>query len=173
MLRDDFEDMLREFGHNILLVRQDSLLRCSCWSEKNQEAPRDCPVCFGLGRVPVIEKHTVRSMTQQIPQTLSRAIDEGSSVGPMQAGSTAYFVKVDMKVRARDLIIEVDWSPTGKPIYNGGHVGEVNYVDLKRYENGTPTFQKLYVEEKPVRKEIRGIRVANSNGIQNYEIVRG
>lgn len=172
MLRDDFESILKDFGTNILLVRNGVQLRCSCWSEKNQEADRNCPICYGLGMVPSIEKHTARSQVMSIPQTLPRAVT-GSTMGEMLSSAKAFFLKHDVKVKVGDLIVEVDWSPTGKPIYNGGDVGSVNFVDPKRFKYGQVTFIKAYVASEPVEQEVRGINIANANGIKNYQIMWG
>jgi hypothetical protein len=171
MLKDDFENILREYGNNVLVVRQSTKLRCSCWSEKNQEAPRDCPVCFGIGTVPVIEKHTTRTQVASIPQTLPRAIGD-LAMGDMSASAKALFFKADVKLSLGDLVVEVDWSETGRPIYANGEVLEINFIDVKRYEKGQPTYQKAYCEGRPIESQIRGIRIANSNGIKNYEIIR-
>lgn len=171
MLKDEFEEILRDFGYNILVVRQSTKLRCSCWSEKNQESPRECPVCFGLGTVPVIEKHTVRSYVASIPQTLPRAVKD-LGIGDASSSAKAFYFRTNVRLSIGDLIVEVDWSDSGKPIYNNGEVSEINFIDIKRYEQGQPTYQKAYVEGRPIQSEIRGIRIANSNGIKNYEIVR-
>jgi hypothetical protein len=170
MLKDDFKDILKEFGNKILLVRQGNQLRCSCWSEKNQEADRECPSCFGLGMVPIIEKHTVRSQVMSIPQTLPRAISPGSPGEMISSGKAFYFLP-DVLVKIKDLVVEVDWSPSGKPIYNGSDICEVNFIDPKRFENGQLTFLKVFVAGQAIEKQIRGIRIANTNGIKNYEII--
>ncbi len=170
MLKDDFKDMLKQFGNNILLVRQGNQLRCSCWSEKNQETDRKCPSCFGLGTVPIIEKHTVRSQVMSIPQTLPRAVSM-ASLGDIVSSGRAFYFLPDVKIKIKDLIVEVDWSTTGKPTYNGGDICEVNFIDSKRFENGQLTFLKVFVEGKAIERQIRGIRIANSNGIKNYEII--
>jgi hypothetical protein len=134
-------------------------------------ADKTCPVCFGIGTVPVVEKHTVRAMTVSIPQTLPRAVQD-SSFGPLAMSGKAYFFKSDVKIALKDLILEVDWSPTGKPIYNGGEISEINYIDRNRFERGEVAFQKVYVAGESVERNIRGIRIANTNGIKNYEILR-
>lgn len=171
MLRDEFEGILKDFGHNVLVVRQDTKLRCSCWSEKNQESPRDCPVCFGLGTVPVIEKHTVRSVVTSIPQTLPRALSD-LTIGDMSSSAKAFFFKPDAKLTLGDLILEVDWSEAGKPIYSDGELLEINSIDVKRFEMGTPTYKKVYCEGRPIESNIRSVRITNVNGIKNFEIVR-
>jgi hypothetical protein len=170
MLRDAFDDMLRDFGYNVLVVHQDKILRCSCWSEKNQEASRDCPVCFGLGTVPVIEKHTTHGTVESIPQTLPRAM-QALNTGPMVVGGRAYFFRWNNPIQLRDLVVEVDWDAMGNPIYNNGLISSVNFVDTKRYEQGQTAFVKAYVEDNPVRRNVRGVRIVKSQGIKNYELL--
>lgn len=172
MLKDDFLDILEQYGHNVLVVRQSKKLKCSCWTEKYQEADKECPVCFGLGTVPVIEKHTVRSQTMTIPQTLPRAVSD-LSLGSMEYSGNAYYMRPDIPISVGDLIVEVDWSATGKPIYTGDTLSEVNYVDPKRFEHGETIFKKVYVSGTSVDRKIRGIRIANSSGVKNYELIRG
>lgn len=170
MLKDDFESILKDYGFNVLVVRQGTQLRCSCWSEKNQESDRNCPSCFGLGMVPIIEKHTTRVQVMTIPQSLPRAIGE-APLGDLMSSGKAYFFKPDIKVSLQDLVVEVDWSATGKPIYAGGEISEVNFIDKKRFDNGQPTYAKVYTASQPIQRDIRGFRIANTNGIKNYEII--
>lgn len=68
-IREDFDDLLSQWGYPILIVRQSKKMRCSCWNEKRQEADRDCPVCFGLGFTPIVEKHTGRGEDVSSPDT--------------------------------------------------------------------------------------------------------
>lgn len=170
-LREDFEGILREYGHHVLVVRAGTETRCSCWNEKTQETSRYCPSCFGLGVVPVVEKHTVRCEDTSVPETLVRIIS-GEEMGDMAVPGRLYYFKHDAKLQLQDLIIEVDWSPTGKPIYNGGYVMAINHIEKKRWEGGEVVYQKVYAKDEPVAKQIRGIRVANINGIINYELIQ-
>lgn len=169
-LRDEFDAILRDFGFNILLIRQDANIRCSCWKEKEQESDRECPYCFGLGMVPIIEKHTVRDMVNTIPETLSRATTN-TPFGAMAVPSQAFWMRYNVNVKTQDLIVPVEWSGGGKPVYTGGAIYEVNHVDPKRWERGEIIFKKVSVKDQPIQKSIRGINIVNTNGIKNYQIV--
>jgi len=172
-LRTEFEGILKDFGHNVLLIRSDTQLRCTtCWSDKTQEASRECPVCFGLGYVPIVEKHTVRVEDSSIAISYPD-MAQGFKFGEMATPGFRYFMKHDAKVSIGDLIMEVEWTDSGKPVYNGGYLSSINHIDRKRWEGGQVIFQKVYTSDEPIEKEIRGIRIVNSNGIKNYEIVRG
>ena len=168
-LRYEFDQILAQYGYPVLLVRTDSRLRCSCWNEKTQEADRECPYCFGLGWVPIVEKHTIREEDTSVPESYP-FIDKGTAAGPLAVPGRAYYMRHNVKVTIGSLIVEVDWSTTGKPIYNGGGIYEVSHIDPQRFQKGQIVFLKVYVKDRPIEKRIRGIRIASVNGIINYEI---
>jgi hypothetical protein len=170
-LRKEFDEILEKYGFNVLVVRSDRKLRCSCWNEKTQEADRECPVCFGKGWVPVVEKHTVRSMDTSVPETLAMLGQDSSKIGGLSIPGRVYYTRYNLLISATDLIVDVDWSSNGKPIYNGGGIYEVSHVDPKRFEKGELIYNKVYVKDEPVEKQVRGIRISNVNGIKNYEIM--
>ncbi|UNY39926.1 structural protein [Bacillus phage vB_BauM_KLEB27-3] len=171
-LRKEFEAILAKYGYNALLVREDSQVRCSCWNEKTQEASRDCPVCFGLGRVPVVEKHTCRYQDTSVPETLAMLGQEGS-FGGIAVPGRFFFFNWNAKIPKGSLIVEVEWNEKGRPVYEDGGIFEVSHVDKKRFQKGQIIFQKVYVKDTPVVKDIRGIRIASVDNIINYELIEG
>lgn len=171
-LRNEFENILKEYGHDCLLVRTEKKLRCSCWNEKTQEADRECPVCFGIGWAPTVEKHTVRDSDTSVPETLA-LIGETASIGDIAVPGRFYYMRHNVRAQSGDLILQVDWSATGKPIYNGGMLLEVSHVDSMRFKHGEVVYKKVYCKDQPIEKQIRGIRIVNASGIKNYEVLRG
>jgi hypothetical protein len=169
-LRNEFAKILEKYGYPVLVVRQDKKLRCSCWSEKTQESDRKCPRCFGLGWNPIVEKYITRTEDMTVPETLARVTVTGS-FGQIAVPSRAYFFQHNVKISEKDLIVDVEWSKTGKPIYNGGGIYEVSHVDgTLRLEKGETVFKKASCKDTPVQKNIRGIRIVQVNGIVNYEL---
>lgn len=168
-LRYEFEQILTRYGYPTLVVRQSKRLRCSCWVEKRQEADRECPICFGLGWTPIVEKHTTREVDTSVPETLA-LISQDGKFGSMSVPGRQYYFRHDTVFQAGDLIVEVEWTLQGKPFYQGGGIYEISHIDKNRYERGENIFNKVYCKDQPVEKEIRGIRIANVKGIINYEI---
>lgn len=168
-LRYEFEQILAQYGYPVLVVRQNKKLRCSCWNEKRQEADRECPICFGLGWTPIVEKHTCRESDTSVPETLALIARE-ATFGRMSVPGRQYYFKHDTQFVAGDLIVDVDWTEDGKPVYTGRGIYEVSHVDSNRFERGQNIFNKVYCKDQPVEKNIRGIRIANVSGIINYEI---
>lgn len=168
-LRYEFEQILLEYGYPTLVIRQEKKLRCSCWDEKRQEADRNCPICFGLGWAPIVEKHTTRESDTSIPETMALIARDGK-FGGMAVPGRQYYFRHNTQFVPGDLIVEVTWTPQGKPVYTDGGIYEVSHVDAARYKEGQVIYKKVYCKDTPIEKGIRGIRIANVNGITNYEI---
>ena len=168
-LREEFELILEQYGYPVLVVRQNKKRRCSCWVEKRQEADRECPVCFGLGFNPIVEKHTTREVDTSVPETFTLIAREGK-FGGMAVPGRQYYFKHDTPFVPGDLIVDVDWSEQGKPVYTGKGIYEISHTDPNRFERGENVFNKVFCKDQPVEKRIRGIRIASVNGITNYEI---
>jgi hypothetical protein len=168
-LRFEFEQILSQYGYPALVIRQNKKLRCSCWVEKRQEADRECPICYGLGWRPVVEKHTTREVDTSVPETLALIARDGK-FGGMAVPGRQYYFNHNIQFQPGDLIVDVDWTEQGKPVYRGGGIYEISHIDPARFEHGQLIFNKVYVKDQPVEKQIRGIRIANVNGITSYEI---
>mgnify|MGYP005753421057 FL=1 len=170
-LRKEFYNILEEYGHGVLLLRQKRQVRCSCFDEKTQSADRECPFCFGLGWVPVIERHTVREQESVIPETLPM-IAQQKGFGEMAVGARAYYFLPDVELEQNDLIMDVGWYKD-IPVMKEGKIWEVSYVDVFRFENGEAIFKKVYVKSEPVEMEVRGFNILKKDGVMSYEIRGG
>lgn len=170
-LSEEFQDILREYGYEALLVRQKRKTRCSCYDEKTQSADRECPFCFGLGWVPIVEKHTIREMESTIPETLP-LIAQLKDFGEMSVGARAYYMLPDVEVEPTDLIMDVGWHKD-IPLMKEGEIWEVAYVDVFRFEDGSPIFKKVYVKNEPVEMQVRGFHILKRDGVVSYEIRGG
>ena len=169
-LRNEFDRILEKYGYPVLVVRQSKKLRCSCWNEKTQEADRKCPRCFGLGWNPLVEKHLARAEELAGQETIARSIVTGG-YGQISATNRTYYMKVSANLAPKDLIVDVDWTDSGKPVYKGAGIYEISHVDeTLRYEKGEQIYKKVSCKDNPVQKNIRGIRIAEVSGIINYEL---
>lgn len=169
-LRNEFTKILETYGYPVLIIRQSKKLRCSCWNEKTQEADRKCPWCFGIGWNPIVEKHMARAQDMPLSNTLSGATGQ-AGFGNISIPSRQWFISPNAAITEKDLIVDVEWKENGKPVYNGGGIYEIVRVDTTlRYEQGELIFKKVYSQDTPIRKNIRGIKVVQINGIVNYEL---
>jgi len=169
-LRNEFAKILEKYGRPVLIVRQDKKLRCSCWSEKTQEADRTCPRCFGLGWNPIVEKHMARTQDLTTSDTVGR-LTSNSGFGQIAVANRTYFFQHNVNISTKDLIVDVDWTPAGKPVYNGGDINAVGHIDdTLRLEKGEIVYVSVACKDTPVQKNIRAIRIVQVNGIVNYEL---
>lgn len=169
-LRNEFAKILEKYGRPVLVVRRDKKLRCSCWTEKTQEADRTCPRCFGLGWNPIVEKHIARTEDATTSETVGRLTANGG-FGHIFVPNRTYFFQHNVNISQKDLVVDVDWTPNGKPVYNGGAINEIAHVDdTLRLEKGELVYIKVACKDTPVQKNIRGIRMVQVNGIINYEL---
>lgn len=166
-LEKSFNGILDKYGHSILLVHTDKKTTCSCFNKLTGMAQKSCPVCFGLGTVPVIKKEITRDMDVQVPMSLP-FIQNQYGFGDMAIPARSYFFKKHVELKEDDLIVEVEWNGE-QPVYTGSGIYEIAHIDPQRFINGELTFLKVYVKDQPVKKKIRGINIVNKAGEITYQ----
>lgn len=170
-LREEFDQIIRTYGYNVLVIKQEKKLRCSCWNEKRQEADRECPVCMGIGWNLEVQKHTIRGMDTSVPETYA-FMKKTSDFGGLSVPGRQYFFRYNADITQGDLIVDVEWNGE-KPVYKNGGIYEISHVTPNRFEKGELIYYSVFVKDQPVEKTIRGIRLVQINGITNYEIAEG
>ncbi|MCY9308714.1 MULTISPECIES: hypothetical protein [Bacillus subtilis group] len=171
-LAKEFKKILQEYGHDVLVIRQEGKLHCpNCYDEVTQEASRDCPVCLGIGYSFVAERHRTRAEESDVPRSLVRLI-KNASIGDTVIDGIKYYFPPEMKAKEQDLIIEVDWDKYGRPIYNGQGIYNINFIDNnQKLGAGKQIYKIAYTSGQPVRNKLRGIRFSELNGIKQYNIL--
>jgi len=170
-LAREFKKILEDFGHDVLVIKQDKKLYCSCYNEVTQEASRDCPLCLGLGWTFTAERHTTRSEDATGATQLIKLM-KNSHIGNVVSGDRKYFFLPNMNAIEKDLIVEVEWDKFGKPTYKDGGIWSVTTIDKNlNLGAGKDVYKVYYASETPVRSKIRGIRISEINGIKQYNIL--
>ena len=167
-LKKDFERIIEDYGNYSLVIREGSRIPCDCLDEKTHEYSRECDFCFGLGNIPIIEKHKTRNMDTSVPETLAM-LGTAGSFGDLAVPGRVYYMKTDCAIQRNDLIMEVDWDGD-TPIYNGTGLYEISHYNDLRFLNGEKTFKKVYTKDKPVKKQIRAIKILNTYKGTEYRI---
>ena len=169
-LAKEFKTILEEYGHDVLVLRVEKKKRCSCYNEVTIEANRTCPVCFGLGWSYIAERHSCRSEEGTIEESLVRAVKD-NIIGSVISTGRKYFFLPNMQANEKDLIIEVEWDRFGRPKYKDGGIWEINSVDRNlKLGQGKDVYKAVYTSETPVHSRIRGIRIAEVDGIIQYQV---
>lgn len=167
-LEQEFNNILKTYGHSVLLLHSDKKTVCTCYDKRTASADKDCPYCFGMGHVPIIQKHLTRDIDMRVPESLPYIASQ-QLFGDMAVATRGYYFKKDVVVKEYDLIIDVEWNGQ-VPVYRGGGIYEVSHIDPQRYLNGEITFQKVYVKDQPIKKTIRGFKIVQQAGQVLYQI---
>lgn len=167
-LEETFQRIMRDYGHDVLIVHNDKDEKCSCYEPLTGSVDRLCPYCFGTGHVAQIKKYRTRDIGARSPQS-NTSLKKSESFGEMAIASKTYFFYKERDLREGDLIIEVGWDGI-RPVYNDGPIQQISHIEPIRYLQGETVYYKVYVEDQPVNKTIRGIQVVKKAGEVQYQL---
>lgn len=168
-LRLEFETILRDYGHPVLLIRQNKTVRCTDYNEMYQSSDKQCPICLGLGYLFSIEKHICRSQVAAIPETLPR-MKTSITAGELAIDSKMFFLKYDVRPSKDDLIVECSWDGAKPIIDEYSALYEINYPQPYRGAGGEVIYFRTACKSDPVEATLRLSTIA---GTQYMAIDRG
>lgn len=114
-IRKTIHDILTTYGHYVVYVRRDTRFRCPCYIERSGEATVDCPLCFGTSYHVEISKLRTRRTISSVPETLI-GVNKMMQAGRVAPTAYVYYFEHHTNPVENDLILEVVWDETGKPI---------------------------------------------------------
>lgn len=198
-LRHEFDRILDNFGHYVLLQRTSRQVRCICWNEKYQESSVEqykrltkypgelsgCPRCLGKGWISRIERHKVRrdnaSQIIALPQ-LTKQMD----IGQVATEARVFYMRFDAHPKKGDIIFEVGWRGH-KPTHiiqcfeiqaaedlRAGPTGELYYPIEHKPNNpssGRVEFYQVTTKEITIDTNIRDIVIRRLGPVANYEFI--
>lgn len=168
-MRDEFDLLMKEYGHAVLLHRTGRKIRCRCFSTKYQEAEAACAFCFGTGWVGRIERHTLRG--KSAVQTISRTnLGQQTEIGNMWVDAMTFYMRHDAHPKVGDLVYEVGWRDSQKP----SHLikaYEINDVYPNRMDGGEIIHWTVSLKSRTTNMEIQNILVRAIGPIKNYELI--
>ncbi|MFS1019741.1 MULTISPECIES: hypothetical protein [Enterococcus] len=167
-LKNKYKEIISKYGYDILLLQQNKKRRCSCYDEKTQSADRRCPFCYGLGYVSTITRQKIRDIDSGVPVTLP-LITATNTYGGLSVATRAYYFLPEATLTENDLIIDVEWQGD-TPIYTGKGIYQIAHIDPQRFEGGELIFNKAYVKDTPINKQIRGFKIVQDNNKVFYEL---
>jgi len=154
-LRAQFQSLLNQYGHYVLLLRKDNTKKCSCWNDSYGTADKTCHHCLGLGYLFTLEKIKVRTrLASSRPETVARIV---RSLPPADIliESRLFFTFYNVTAQSGDLIITVDWNGDRPIIGDYTVVYEVGYTEPERGSHGRIEFMKIFCKADPVEHTFR------------------
>ena len=179
-LKWEFDEIIREFGHPVILVRLQKKKECNCVTRSNQSANPKCPICFGTGKMNSSEVIKIRNVTKYSLMNYKFA-----EMGQTIASPNTIYISSDVRPCVNDLIIQCSFKD-GKPyIDEYSHIYLIDNVAPLRAENGEIAFFTCATESQPKDESLRLNNILNSfnkivlgegssdnnDGKQLYEII--
>lgn len=187
-LRQEFDRIIEQYGHYVLMQRTSRRIRCVCWDEKVQESSVDiyvqrtkykgkkldtCPRCLGKGWISRIERHKVRRDNASQIIALPN-LKKQMNLGQIAQDTRVFFMKWDTVPKKGDMIYEVGWDTLNpKKPTNLIQAFEIQTAEDMRAEGGRTEFYQVTTKEINIDTTIRGIVIRKLGPVENYEIVRG
>ncbi len=183
-LREEFDRILGEYGHYVLLHRTSRKIRCICWNEKYKESSVElylqrtrlrvkldaCPRCLGSGWVSKIERHQVRrdnaSQTVSLPDLKKQLIP-----GQLATGARVFYLRWNAAPQIGDYFYEVGWNDKRPTHLIQAY--QINAVEDLRGLEGRTEYFLVVCREANIDTDIRRLTLRKIGPIENYEFVKG
>lgn len=143
-IKQEFDTVINQYGHDVVYVKRDERFRCSCYSERSGGAKANCSKCFGTGFKISLKKIKTRRNQAAIPETMSGATSLESG-GIIRSVHYVYYIKSEVTPSHRDLILEVEWKDSKISKIIEKHF--VSSAQGKKGEDGLIQFYQVYTRE--------------------------
>lgn len=175
-LKEEFDSIIREFGHPVILIRSKKDKECNCVTRKNQSANSKCPICFGTGKINSSEVIKIRNVTKYSLMNYKFA-----EMGQTIATPNTIYVQSEVRPCVNDLIVQCAFKDGRPYIDDYSEVYLIDNVAPLREEHGNIAYFTCTLESQTKDKNVKLnniISAFNSNvlGISEanndlYEIV--
>jgi hypothetical protein len=165
-LRKEFDEILEEYGHDVLLQRTDRRVHCKCWNRGTSEADPECLICNGTGWVTRIERIRVRREdASQVITRPNRA--QGSPLGKVWASSAVYYMRYSVVPQVGDFIYEVRWRHNQPVKILSAY--EINDINALRGDRGRVEYYAGYARLDSTNLRHQNLQIRKIGPIVNYE----
>jgi hypothetical protein len=160
-LRYYFDQIIDNFGNQVLLQRNNQNMHCSCWNQIEKDSTdyinndSVCPICLGEGKVNVIEKVWCRRMAANFGD--DRAVLR-TDLGNWQTNVYKFFFYYDTNPNVHDVIYECTFRKNGEPQYLLGKYRITN-TEQMRADDGRIEYWRVIAEYTPINKEIINVQI--------------
>lgn len=157
-LRAGFAEILKDHGHDVLLLHADKRVKCPrCWSSVNAEPLSDCPYCLGTGYAYRLSRRRTRTSPLTISYNSMGAAMAGliyqQVTGPanMRSDIDAFYFTHDTDIGVDDYILTCTFKNGRVKDITG--VYQVMRYDLVRGDRGRVEYIHTVCVLKPEELE--------------------
>ena len=164
-LRAEIEQLLKDEGSHVLVIRANKKIRCGCW---NDTPSGDCKICLGTGYVNSVERHLCYEQIASVPETLGRLI---RTIEPSDVAIDArhYFFTGALQIEKNDIIVEANFK-NRKPVPPINFF-LVNHVVSPKIRN-VPQYTKASTSLDPINATARGFHLRRLQDTINYDPIQ-
>ena len=156
-LRDEMLQIIRDYGQDGLLIRNDIAQTCKCVSAITKAPDDSCPICLGEGVVSKVEKVRFRQESVSSPGMMSKYLNY-TSVGNIGAVFTGFFMEFKDRPKKHDSLVVCDWTHSNAniPIINDyTYVYDIDFAEPLRADDGRIEFFFVLGKTDGVNQDIR------------------
>lgn len=176
-LKKEFDQIIAEFGHPVILIRQNKKRDCNCVVGVSQSANPKCPICFGTGKINSSEVIKIRNVTKYSLMNYRFA-----ELGQTIASPNTIYISSDVRPCVNDLIVQCAFKDNKPYIDEYSQIYLIDNVAPLRAENGDIAFFTCTTESTVKDKTVKLTNILtsfnsnteekNNNGEeQAYEII--
>jgi hypothetical protein len=144
-LRHELNLLHDSFSINVLYIRNNKFVRCSCFNDLEKTGNPDCLKCFGSGYFASIQKF--RAIESSTSPYSSNNQTQPKPIGAIDYKEEVYYFDYSVAPRMRDYILIVTWK-NNKPV-DVVKVLEISNIYEMRGDNGRIEVYGAHITNKP------------------------
>lgn len=171
-LRLGFESLMRDYGVDAILIRNDKQQQCKCVDRLSLSPKDNCPICLATGFINKAEKIKVRHRMAAGVGTQSK-MGGLAQVGNINASLRQFYLSYTERPKKQDLLILCEWDGL-KPILDEyTEIYEIDSADPMRGDGGRIEYFNLLAKSDPVNMTAKFFNLQqNAEGLTYYITVR-
>jgi hypothetical protein len=144
-LRQELNLLHDSFSINVLYIRNNKFVRCSCFNDLEKTGNPDCPKCFGSGYFASIQKF--KAIESSTSPYSSNNQTQAKPIGAIDYKEEVYYFDYTVTPKLRDYILIVTWKDN-KPV-DVIKVLEISNIYEMRGDNGRIEVYGAHITNKP------------------------
>jgi hypothetical protein len=144
----------------VLLVREDTKIRCTCYNDLEHSYDIKCQICVGTGWIPALEKHHAYYQSSGTPSQLPRLLDV-QEPAVINSNARMFYFYANATVNEGDTIVILRFNERNIPLFETMEFFTVNHTEPKFDENGIYVYTKAAAEKAPIEAKSRSVAIYN------------
>jgi hypothetical protein len=145
-LREEFNELLQDYGYEFLIQRQSNIFNCNCSQKKEEKIFRNnqykCNICNDSGKIIKLEKR------KGIKQSVSQETLINTGIGKISTPTYKFYFDYASPIQKGDIIYEVGWVKNIPRTLHNRY--EITYHEFVRGNKGRIEYIIILAEERNI-----------------------